>query len=333
MHSLRSGCKINLFLDITGIRDAYHTLFTLFLPLSAPYDTIHIFPGAHNGLRVQFHQKRTEPKSPVRINPASNTLTKAYTLYAETTGFAPALRVEVEKHVPSGAGLGGGSANAAALLQYLQKMAPAPLPVEALIPLAARVGADVPFFLQKKPCYASGIGETLSPLSPEEAALLHSFTVVLLCPTFPVSTAWAFKAYDKEHAALPQMDTCSPKQVETALSAEKNSLKNFTEKGLTSDPLMDKSHVSCSGMFFVRNALEPVVFAAHPILGKWKSRLFQYGAAAAGMSGSGSSLFGLFRNSITAEKAARSLREEGKTAHKHKGMSAGKNFQVYTASL
>lgn len=333
MHTVHSGCKINLFLDITGAKGDYHTLFTLFLPLSTPNDTLHIVPGTQAGLSVQFHQKNTEAHPAIRINPASNTLTKAYAHYKEATGFAPQLQVHVEKHVPSGAGLGGGSANAAALLQYLQAIAPMPLAMEELMPIAARVGADVPFFLHKSPCYASGIGDNLYPLSPKETAFLRSFTVLLLCPAFPVSTTWAFKAYDKENYPPRPAHIPTLSAHERLLSAEKNSLKNFAEKGLTSARLIDKSHVSCSGMFFVRNALEPVVFAAHPILGKWKSNLFQHGAAAAGMSGSGSSLFGLFRSSITAKKAACSLREVGKTGHKYKGMLTRKGFRVYIASF
>ncbi len=341
MRTLYSGCKINLFLDITGTRGNYHTLSTLFLPLAAPSDILRIHPDTGNsaGLSVRFiYADKHAAANP--INPFSNTLTKAYALYREATGFCPSLHVEVEKHVPSGGGLGGGSANAAALLQELQALAPQPLPEMELFALATKAGADVPFFLRHTPCLAGGIGDELTPLPPEACAALSSCTLLLLCPHFPISTPWAYQAFDvqeKSLAFLPADQTCSTTTPfstlsKSALIAEKNFLKFFMEKCLTSGPLMDKSHDSCSGIFFVRNALEPVAFAAHPVLGYWKTRLFQEGAFAAGMSGSGSSLFGLFRNSKTAENAASSLREENANVHEA-GVSAGNTFQVWTALL
>lgn len=271
---VRTGGKINLFLFITGRRpNGYHELQTLFMPLPGPADTLVFRPSQRDsGIAVACD----EPG----IDLERNTLTRAYSLYAEATGFAPAVDVELIKGIPHGAGLGGGSADGAEVLAWLQRNAPQPLAEEALNALAARVGADVPFFLKGRPCFAEGIGEELSPAEPG----LEGWSCVLLCPRIHVDTAWAFAAWDAESASFP----------------------------LTEKRKADKNNRSSCQTFYGVNDFEAVVFAAHPELAGWKNQLFQEGADIAGMSGSGSSLFGLFKDPEHAAQAAGQFRSQGK---------------------
>ena len=269
---LRTGGKINLFLHITGLRpDGYHELSTLFVRLPEPCDELFLRPRAGTGLRLRC--------AAPGVDPARNTLTKAYRLYAEATGFAPGLDAELVKGIPLGAGLGGGSADAALVLNWLQANCPEPLDSSALNALAVRVGADVPFFLASTPSYGQGVGECLTPCRPP----LDGVYGVLLCPGVHIDTAWAYAAWDRENAAGT---------LTVAGGADKNHRSSFRWP------------------WTVENAFEPVVFAAHPRLACLKTRLVREGADAAGMSGSGSALFGLFRDEALAQRAACRLRHE-----------------------
>lgn len=273
---LRTGGKINLFLDITGVRpDGYHELSTLFVRLPEPCDELSLRPAARPGLRVHC--------ATPGIDPADNTLTKAYRLYAEATGYAPGLEAELTKGIPHGAGLGGGSADAALLLRWLQARCPTPPDRPELNALAARVGADVPFFLEDGPCLAEGVGERLTPCRLP----LDGLSAVLVCPVEQVNTARAYAVWDREAAA----------------------------RALTGVPKADKNHrSSLLRSLRVENCFEPVVFALHPRLARLKAELVREGADAAGVSGSGSALFGLFRDQGAAQGAAGRLRKQGAAA-------------------
>ena len=267
-----TGCKINLFLFITGKREnGYHELFTLFVRLPEPRDTLIFRPSpGDGGLRVQCAVSG--------IDPCRNTLTRAASLYAEATGFTPSVDVELIKGIPHGAGLGGGSADGAEVLRWLQQKAPHPLPESTLLELAARVGADVPFFLKDGPCLAEGIGDILHPVAP----VLKGWWGVLVCPDIHVDTTWAYKAWDAERSAF----------------------------SLTGERKADKNNRSSCQNFYGRNDFESVVFAAHPMLFALKTQLIRLGADIAGMSGSGSALFGLFRDRTCAVNAAAVMRRE-----------------------
>ena len=131
--ALRIGCKVNLTLRITGVRpNGWHELDTVFLPLDEPSDTLRLALRPGGGLALHC----AEPG----IDPENNTLTKAYRLFTEASGFRPGVEAVLEKGIPHGAGLGGGSADAAALLGWLNARAPEPLPLPELVGLAARIG-------------------------------------------------------------------------------------------------------------------------------------------------------------------------------------------------
>lgn len=309
---LRSGCKINLYLRVGPRRpDGYHDLESLFIPLSLPCDEIEIVreedeaapdaalashirqdgDGPPAGLRVSF--------SSPDIDPRRNTLTKAYAWYAAQTGFAPKLSLTVRKGVPHGAGLGGGSADAAALLAYLQQEAPAagfqPLDEEDLLRRSAAIGADVPFFLLGTPAKAAGVGELLCPVpNPVKGRFL-----LLLCPDIVVSTGWAFAALDEQRK-------------KEALECKKNTIRSLTST--KHQATYSFVHEMVHG-----NDFEKLVFARFPELGELYARLCRTGADIVRMSGTGSSLFALFKQSADAEKMRKTLAEE--------------NYRVYMQSI
>ena len=128
---LRVGCKINLTLRITGVRpNGWHELDTVFVPLPEPHDTLRLVPDEGSGLTLRCDTPG--------IDCADNTLTKAYRLFAEATGFRPGVEARLVKGIPHGAGLGGGSADAAALLGWLNGRAPDPLSPDTLASLAVQ---------------------------------------------------------------------------------------------------------------------------------------------------------------------------------------------------
>ena len=269
MIPLRSGCKINLGLTITGRRaDGYHALDSLFVPLPLPADTLALHPLGIDECRVSCTR--------AGIDPAHNTLTKAYAAFRSLGGIpCHGLDIRLTKRVPSGAGLGGGSANAAALLRWLNSHARVPLTREALLAAALTVGADVPFFLYGTPCLVRGIGEKITPCAPNLAGL----RLVLVCPDIAVSTPWAYARYD----ALCDAAESDRKGLTTA--------ENTTYKDYLTG--RDGKHHDAASLPSLYNSLEEPVFAAFPQLGNIKGHLEAAGAHAA-MSGSGSSVFGLF---------------------------------------
>ena len=269
---VRVGGKINLFLFITGRREnGYHELSTLFTRLPEPVDTLAFRPAEREtGIRVSC--------ATPGIDLEKNTLTKAYALYAQATGFAPAVDVELIKGIPHGAGLGGGSADGAEVLAWLQRGNPEPLEQKELDALAAKVGADVPFFLHQGSCMAEGIGDELT----SAAAGLEGWYGILLCPQVHVNTAWAYAAWDAENSSF----------------------------FLTEKKKADKNNRSSYQNLYGLNDFESVVFAANPVLVELKDQLIQHGANIAGMSGSGSSLFGLFQERENAARAAEFFRQK-----------------------
>jgi 4-diphosphocytidyl-2-C-methyl-D-erythritol kinase len=256
--TLRAGSKINLFLGILAQRpDGYHEICTLFYPLHEPYDLLHIADGPPgSGLSITC--------SLPGLSGSSNILSSAYERYADMTGYRPDLSVSLEKGIPMGAGLGGGSSDAGALLNFLNRSAGRQaLEGQALLALGADVGADVPFFLNNVPSLAHGIGEILQPVEVD----LSSFEMLLLCPPVHVSTKDAYEAWDK----LPG----DP---------------NF----LTSPTCADKKPFCISDVILF-NSFEPAVFSIFPILRELKMAMVGFGAACCVMSGSGSSMYALFR--------------------------------------
>ena len=278
---LAAPAKINLHLRILGLRpDGFHELRTLFYPVHGLADALRIEPGHDEHMYLRC------PQNP-KLESTDNLIFKAWKAYGEASGFQPGVFVTLNKRIPMGGGLGGGSSDAAAMLRWLDANAgDMSLDRAALIELAAKLGADVPFFLDDGPAWAGGIGEELTPADVD----LDGLTLVLACPDVHVDTPWAFRAWDEANG-FPE-----------------------AAQSLTTEPLNNKNPSPVSPPT-VSNDFETVVFAEFPELREIKETLLRHGAAAAAMSGSGASLFGLFRTGRAADEAAESLQNDGIEIH------------------
>lgn len=283
MIQLFSGCKINTLLYVGGKRpDGYHEIHSIFLPLAFPHDRIYLSPGSKPGLSLSC-----DP--PIR---GENILSKAYAMFADASGYAPALELRLKKGIPPGSGLGGGSGDAATLLKWLNSRADAPLSHSRLSMVAAAIGADVPFFLINRAALVTGKGEILKPL----AYTGTPFYIIMFWPAIAVSSAWAFHSLD----AMREDDL-------TKSHAGNKNISPFCG----SDTIPDLA--TCY------NDLERPVFRRYPELLDIKKFFLDGGAFQSGMSGSGSTIFGLFHNWRSARKAI--------------GLLRGKRGCVFLASL
>lgn len=283
--TLTAPSKINLYLEIRDVReDGYHELLTLFLPVAKPCDRLHLSP-AEDGFSLHC------PNFP-ELETESNLLHKAWDAFARETGYRPHLHIVLDKHIPMGAGLGGGSSDAARLLAWLNRTAGSKAISGAeLNAMAAGLGADVPFFLLGQPAWAEGIGEKLTPARVN----LEDMFLVVVCPDVQVNTAWAYGAWDR-------------------MFLEKGKINPRVARPLTSGATDNKNSLPVPAGR-VLNDFEAPVFQEYPILRETKEKLLTYGAVAAAMSGSGASLFGLFRDRKQAKSAADRLRGVGHQVH------------------
>jgi 4-diphosphocytidyl-2-C-methyl-D-erythritol kinase len=174
--------KINLYLHITGRRpDGFHELETLMVPISLG-DTLEIdlLPAG-----IEF-----TCSDPALADAKDNLATRAARLFLEEFKLTTGVRIHLEKAVPVGAGLGGGSSDAAAVLLALRKLTGTPADDAKLAELAGRLGSDIPFFIYNRPAVCRGRGEIIEPV-----ALRESYQGLLVHPGFGVSTPWAYKTY------------------------------------------------------------------------------------------------------------------------------------------
>jgi 4-diphosphocytidyl-2-C-methyl-D-erythritol kinase len=260
---IKARAKLNLHLEIGPKRaDGFHELVSLFQAFSLADDlSVRVRSGNAVSVRGNFPFPAEE-----------NIIAKACVLFRERTGIKTGIEVEVEKNIPMGAGLGGGSSDAAATLRALDALFGAPLPLGELSRLGALLGSDVPFFLSGACAVVRGRGESVDAF--EGRAGLHA---IVVDPLFPVSTKEAYSLWDLEGG----------KRAGFALTAEDIRLgyaKDAAEWG-----------------FF--NSFFPLIAARHPVLVDIREELLEDGALYAAMSGSGSSMFGIFDSAMKAEKA------------------------------
>ena len=273
---IRAPAKINLTLRVVGKRaDGYHLLDTIMVPVSL-YDEIDIQP--------RTSARRAAPLAPIEIRcnhpqvplGRDNIAYRAAELLMQKNKIHRPVCIRIRKKIPIGAGLGGGSTDAAAVLVGLNRMWKLRLSARQLERLALQLGADVPFFIRAKPARARGIGEKLT-LLPK----LRRRWLVLAYPGFPVATAWV---YGNLSVKLTKVS------VNTSIATPLESLDTL-EKLLVND-------------------LERVAIRRYPEIGRVKTILSLAGAVAVLMSGSGSSVFGVFRSKRWAERAYRRIRHE-----------------------
>ena len=259
--------KINPLLYILGKRkDGFHELYMHMVPVSL-FDKLSFSNNNKKGLIFQIKGATfSEP-------PEDNLVVRAVRLFEDSAGITVDLDIILEKHIPSGAGLGGGSGNAAGTLRALNnifRLSSAPagrLPPEMLFELALELGSDVPFFLEPSPCEIRGRGDKLIPLKeyPE-------FFLVIIKPNVSIPTPDAYLN------CLPEKHTSFPK------------VKSFTDL---------KTHLN--------NQFEISLLSQYPLLSELKSLLLQNGAFGALVSGSGSAVFGLFNKKILQIQAFKNL--------------------------
>jgi 4-diphosphocytidyl-2-C-methyl-D-erythritol kinase len=253
--SIEAQAKLNLRLCILA-REAsgYHQLESLFIRIELA-DTV----------RVSIDTKtRTLECAGLDLPPEQNLAYRAAVAFLDATGWDTGFHVAIEKRIPSGAGLGGGSADAGAVLRALNALAPAPLSAPALMTIALRLGADVPFLTADSTlAMAWGRGERLLALRP-----LPAREVLLALPPFGVNTAAAF-GWHAEASEGQALEAPAP------LSLDELDRWDAVAK-------------------LARNDLERVVFARHPEIAQCVASLGAAGARIARMSGSGSTAFGIF---------------------------------------
>lgn len=267
--SLTSCAKVNFGLRILRKRtDGFHDIQTILQTIDLQ-DELHISSAPKGSIQVLCQH----PEVP---SGSQNLAHRAARLIQQKCDVRRGCRIEIVKKIPSAAGLGGGSSNAAAALLGLNRIWKLNLSKEDLLGLAARLGSDVPFFLEGGTALAEGRGERLTPLQ-----LVPDFWLVLIKPDFSIGTNWAYG-----QAKIPL--TSNSQYVKL------NSLKQI----LTLEQLLS----------FLDNDLEDAVEECYPSIGIIKEELLSKGAMGAAMSGSGSSVFGLVKTQAAAENLAQRVK-------------------------
>jgi 4-diphosphocytidyl-2-C-methyl-D-erythritol kinase len=256
--TLRSYAKVNLGLHILGKRtDGFHEIRTVFQSVTL-HDLIEISLMAQRGISF-------ESDCP-SLNPQDNLVLKAIHLLAERVELPPGLRIRLHKRIPLGAGLGGGSSNAATTLLGLQRLLEAHLPLGHLFEIGGELGSDVPFFLVGGTAIGLGRGSEIYPLEEwTENSLL------LVVPPFSVGTP---EAYAKASLTLTKR-------------VDKSMIPVFCFGYLE----------SLSSRCVQQNDFEPVVFERQPELLELRRELIQLGARQVELTGSGAALYALFDSS------------------------------------
>ena len=273
---IRAPAKINLWLRVVGKRaDGYHLLDTLLLPISL-YDEITIEKGRKSGKRNALRGRlRVSSDNPSVPQGRKNLAYKAASLLMNEKGIDESVEIRIRKRIPVGAGLGGGSTDAAATLVGLNRLFRLGYTLRRLEKISSALGADVPFFIRGMPARARGIGERLTPLRE-----VPRLWLVILYPGFPVSTRWVYRRL-------------SPKLTKAIVNTSIN------------------LSLGCSANLrkLLVNDLETVTMGRYPRIGVLKEELARQGAIGTLMSGSGSSVFGVFQSRGSAERAFRRLRK------------------------
>lgn len=255
------NAKINLGLNIVEKRpDGYHNLETIFYPIPLQ-DALEITPWEGGERKYKLAQSGIQ----IAGDDESNLVVKAYKLLDNLHNLPP-IEINLLKHIPSGAGLGGGSADAAFMLCMLNQHFQLNIPNEQLEVYAAQLGADCAFFVENKPTFAEGIGNIFSPIELS----LKGYKLLLVKPDIFVSTRDAFAQIKPKRPSI--------------------SLKEVA-----------KMPVEAWKTYMV-NDFEESVFPQFPAIADIKAKLYDMGAIYASMSGSGSSVFALFKGDATLPK-------------------------------
>lgn len=259
------NAKINLGLNITRHRaDGYHDLESIFIPVGWK-DVLEIVPA--KGLCTTL----TTFGKPVNCPPEANLVMRAYKALDSIIPLPP-VDIFLEKIIPDGAGLGGGSADAAFTLKALNEMFALGLDKPMLASIAGKIGADCAFFIYNRPMLATGIGTSLSPIDVD----LSSYYIIIVKPDVSISTREAYSGVTPHPWNVPLTSLIASKQLDAIV-----------------------------------NDFEQSIFKLHPELDKIKHQMIEMGAVYASMSGSGSAIYGLYANESIALSASASLAHYG----------------------
>jgi 4-diphosphocytidyl-2-C-methyl-D-erythritol kinase len=282
--SIEAPCKINLHLRVKGQRyDGFHELESIFLALAFG-DTLHFEFGETDEFLVEDKRPRLGEGSCGEIPREVNIVLKALDLFRTVSGFNRPLRIRLEKRIPMGAGLGGGSSDGASTLLALNELAGMPFDGSWLQQAAAKLGSDVPFFLHRGgAAHVTGRGEHIRPIEGPSG-----FVAVLVNPGFSSSTAEAFRLLD----AHKDGNFCG---------GTENSGETLVEalKGPPSQWPYGNDFLE----LFLERGSSAVIDAYKAILGDLQAQ----GADFCGLTGSGSTCFGIFTQGEAAEKAEKLL--------------------------
>ena len=263
--------KINLGLSIAGKRpDGYHDIVSVFQTVNL-CDTLRLSTGSEKRFVCN---NRDIPDGP------ENLVVQAEKLFCELHDVSENIQYTLDKSIPVGAGLAGGSSDAAAALRGLRRYYGLDISDNKLKDMAAELGSDIPFLINGGTAVVSGRGEII-----REIEWPFDFTYVIVYPGFGVSTAWAYGNLD-----LTECDSEAYRAVTDQL----------IEGGLGADDLLQT----------LSNDFEPTVFKKFPVLAEIKKRLLRYGADASFLTGSGSSVLGVFSDEQDAHRCEKILKSD-----------------------
>ena len=255
------NAKINIGLNIIGKRaDGFHNLETIFFPVTIK-DAVEIIENKNASKEVIFSSTGNN----VDVQDDDNLCVKAVWLL-KNDFILPPLKIHLHKNIPMGAGMGGGSADASAVLLLLNKKFQLNISTEKLLEYALLLGSDCPFFIINKPCFANGRGEVLQEIKLD----LSAYKIMIVHPGIHINTSEAF-AHLNANNFSPAAELME--QIKMDITLWKNNIKNNFETS---------------------------VFIKHPAIAKIKEIMYASGAIYSSMSGSGSAVYGIFpQNSST----------------------------------
>jgi len=252
------NCKINIGLRVVRKReDGYHDLETVFYPIKGLRDELEVERVNSQESRAQSNLSFLQEGLAVDCAAEDNLIMKCYRQMAERYPQIGPVRIRFRKNIPFGAGLGGGSSDAAHMAIALNELFALGLSREQLVQEVRSLGADCAFFIYNEPCFATGIGDILTPLPLS----LSGKRIIMVKPDIHVSTREAYQGLTLSADTEPHTPPCTIEE-----------------------------------MLRLSNDFEQTVFALHPELAEIKQHLIDAGAVYAAMSGSGSTIFGLFEN-------------------------------------
>jgi 4-diphosphocytidyl-2-C-methyl-D-erythritol kinase len=281
---LKAPAKINLGLVVGLTRpDGFHDLTTVFVRINL-FDEVELRTAdcelrtgksLPSDCRLQITDCRMQNARADLPTGKDNLCVQAALLFQRTTEICQPVDIRLTKRIPLGAGLGGGSSDAAAVLKGMNRLFGKPLGSHQMHALALELGSDVPFFLRRSACVATGRGDVLKPVRlPKLHILLH-------VPGFPVSTPWAYGELDRLRRQRPRL------------------VAGLTQQAFCLNIAIARLWPGRFGSLadLLHNSFEEPVFRRHPGLRTVKARFLKAGADAALLSGSGSGLFALVRPS------------------------------------